>query len=77
MKYWYNEKLNNYPHSVIAEHGNADGLFKMTKAAVLKDEITEWLEENLGSDYTTEDVRVGLVRFNSEESAMAFILRWS
>lgn len=76
MKYWNNEKEVPYPHSVLLAAANSEQLLKFIKAATLKDEVVDWLNDNIGKSgwdfYLT-----GIVAFTSEIDAMSFILRWS
>ncbi len=70
----------DYPlrHAVILESANQEGLLLITKYAQLRPEVKEWITENIGIDGTDWDLLTpGIIRFNSKENVLAFILRWS
>ena len=66
---------DEYPHMIILESANREGLVKHQKLAVLTDEIIDWLAENFGGNcylWTFSNV----IGFSSKEDAMGFMLRW-
>ncbi len=70
----------DYPlqHAVILESANQEGLLMTTKYAELRPEVKKWLTENIGIDGTDWDLLIpGIIRFNSKENVLAFMLRWS
>jgi len=76
----YNKFNNCYhlQHSVVLEPANQEGLLLTTKWAELRPEVREWLTENIGVDGTDwELLSPGIIRFNSKEDVLAFMLRWS
>jgi len=78
MIYHHFEKDYPLQHALILKSANQEGLLTMTKWAQLKPEVTDWLTENIGDDGTDWDLLVpGIIRFNSKENVLAFILRWS
>ena len=78
MIYHHFKKDHSLQHSVILEAANQEGLLTMTKWAELKPEVKEWLTENIGIDGTDWDLLTpGIIRFNSKENVLAFMLRWS
>jgi len=77
MKYWYNEKIPLRPHAVLFALANQERLLKMHKAATLREEVVDWLNDNVGVNKWEQTPYIGMVNFNEEESALAFILRWS
>lgn len=65
-------------HSVILEVANQEGLLTITKWAELRPEVKKWLTENIGIDGTDWDLLTpGIIRFNSKENVLAFMLMWS
>ena len=78
MIYHYFGEDHILPHAVILESANQEGLLMITKYAELRPEVKTWLIENIGVDGTDWDLLTpGIIRFNSEENVLAFILRWS
>lgn len=78
MIYHCFEKDHILQHSVILESANQEGLLMTTKYAELRPEVKTWLTENIGIDGTDWDLLTpGIIRFNSKENVLAFILRWS
>ncbi len=83
MKYWFaprtkekNKVDNNYRHCILLDGGNSEKILKpLQKAAEPTDEVTEWLNENIGED-NWQNIH-GLLSFKNKESAMAVILKWS
>lgn len=76
----YNKFNNCYhlEHAAILEPANQEGLLLTTKWAELRPEVREWLTENIGIDGTDwELLSPGIIRFNSKENVLAFMLRWS
>jgi len=49
----------------------------MSKSAILREEVVDWLNENIGSLHWEVTPYFGMVNFATEEDALAFILRWS
>jgi len=79
MEYLKNISKNNdnlYPHAVLLAVSNEEGLLKHTKLATLEDEVTDWLNDNVGDNEWTF-YYIGLIGFKSKEDAMGFILRWA
>ena len=66
-------KTELFPHIVVLEPANREGLVQHKKLAVLEDEIIEWLEE---SSITWSWHYSNVIGFKHKEDAMAFMLRW-
>lgn len=78
MIYHHFEKDHSLQHCSILESANQEGLLMTTKYAQLKPKVKEWLTENIGIDGTDWDLLTpGIIRFNSKEDVLAFMLRWS
>ena len=77
MKYWYNDKIPSHPHAVLFKVANQENLLKLSKAATPRDEVVEWLNENIGVNQWEQAPLIGMINFTHKESALAFILRWS
>ncbi len=70
---WHGEKKVFISHVIEFEPANKEGLLQMTKMAILRTEVVDWLKENIsGSWLFIED----LIAFEILEEAMAFKLRW-
>lgn len=77
MIYHCFEKDYILPHAVILESANQEGLLMTTKYAELRPEVKTWLVENIGIDGTDWDLLTpGIIRFNSKENVLAFMLMW-
>lgn len=77
MKYLYNKETPSRPHAVLFEPANQEKLLEMSKAAILRKEVVDWLNENIGNRYWEVTPYFGMLNFTTEEDALAFILRWS
>ena len=76
MKYLYCTDPNEeFPHLILLEPANFDGMVTHTKLAMLTEEVFDWLAENCGRDKFSWTYR-SVVGFKSKEDAMGFILRW-
>ena len=82
MRYWFaprtkeKNKINAYRHCILLDGGNAEKLLKpLQKVAEPTDEVTEWLNENIGVNKWRNTH--GLLAFRYKEEAMAFLLKWS
>lgn len=82
MFYIYNESLDLgfremdlYPYLIILEPANRESLLVPgQKRAILLKEVEDWLDENIGQGkWMHMDCIISL---DSEENAMAFLLRW-
>ena len=66
-----------YYHCILPEVANQEGLFELSKAAILKNEVVMWLDENIGADNWQFFQGIQIIGFMFKEDAMAFMLRWS
>lgn len=73
---YYHSVTEPYQHGIILSSGNEDGLCKQSKLATLTDEVTQWLDENIGINKWRFDYSA-IISFETKEDAMAFKLMWS
>lgn len=73
MRYFL-DPVYAYPHYVMLDAANEEGLLKVSKLATLRDDVVAWLDENIGQG--TYIHSNGIISFVNKEDAMAFILRW-
>ncbi len=66
-----------YYHCILPAMANKEGLFELSKAAILKNEVVTWLDENIGADNWRFFQDIQIIGFMFKEDAMAFMLRWS
>ena len=76
MRYVLN-KDTEYPHTIILEPFNEEGLIKRQKLAVLDDPVLDWLRENFDENDAFVWYLSGIIGFRTKEDAMAFKLRWA
>lgn len=77
MQYFYYTKLGEkYPHTILLEPANSEGLVRHSKLAILTDEVMGWLYENVGEDNFLWSYS-SVISFTTKEAAMGFMLRWA
>ena len=78
MQYFYDSTSTSlYVHCILPAATNKEGLFQLQKAAMLTNEVTMWLDENIGANDWYIAAGGSIIGFIAEEDAMAFMLRWS